>query len=129
MDKPDTKPKAKRSGSEKRQATKRLTVRLTPEQSRQLDEWANNTGLARCSYARAKLFSGQSIRLARRPSIERQALAQFLAWLGRLNGNVYQVSRAANFGERYDRQTFQKALKEITELRNAVLAALGREAV
>jgi hypothetical protein len=54
---------------------------------------------------------------------------QFLAWLGRLNGNVYQVSRAANFGERYEPQDLAKALKEITEMRNAVLAALGREAV
>lgn len=129
MDNAAPKPKAKRSGSEKRQATERLTLRLTPEQSRQLDEWANNSGLARCSVARAKLFSGQPLRLVRRPPVERQALAQFLAWLGRLNGNVYQVSRAANFGEWYEPDDFKKALKEITEMRNAVMAALGREAV
>lgn len=121
--------KPKRSGSEKRQATERLTMRLTPQQAQQLEEWANDTGLARCSVARAKLFGGQPIRLIRRPPVERQALAQFLAWLGRLNGNVYQVSRAANFGERYEPQDLAKALKEITEMRNAVLAALGREAV
>jgi hypothetical protein len=127
MDKPEQKPK--RSGSETRQATKRLTMRLTPEQEQQVKEWANSAGLACGSYARAKLFAGQPLRAARVPSIERQALAQLLAQLGRLNGNVYQVSRAANFGEWYDPEDLAKALKEITELRNAVLAALGREAV
>ena len=121
--------KAMRSGSEKRQATARVTIRLTPEQRHQLDEWANSAGISCGSYARAKLFTGQPLRAARVPPIERQALAQLLAQLGRLNGNVYQISRAANFGERYEAEALKKALKEITELRSAVLAALGREAV
>ena len=97
MDKPEQKPK--RSGSETRQATKRLTMRLTPEQQKQLKELANSAGVACGSYARAKLFAGQPIRAVRVPSVERQALAQLLTKLGRLNGNVYQISRAGNFGE------------------------------
>ena len=81
MDNAAPKPKAKRSGSEKRQATERLTLRLTPEQSRQLDEWANNSGLARCSVARAKLFSGQPLRLVRRPrSSVRRSLNFWRGW-------------------------------------------------
>ena len=120
---------AKRSGSENRQTTARLTIRLMPEQRQQIDEWANAAGLATGSYARARLFTGPQPRPVRLPSVERKTLAQFLAWLGRLNGNVYQISRALNFGEGYDRQDLADALKEITELRNAVLAALGREAV
>jgi hypothetical protein len=121
--------KQKRSGSETRQATERLTLRLTPQQDQQLKEWSNSAGIACASYARAKLFTGGTIRATRAPSIERQALAQFLAWLGRLNGNVYQVSRAANFGQEYDTELLLKSLREITEMRNAVLAALGREIV
>jgi hypothetical protein len=127
MDNPPAKPK--RSGSEMRQATARVTVRLTPEQRQQLAEWANSSGVTCGSYARAKLFAGKPIRAVRVPSIERQALAQLLAQLGRLNGNVYQISRAANFGEWYEPGDLKQALKEITELRNAVLAALGREAL
>ena len=127
MDKSTAKPK--RSGSETRQATARVTMRLTPEQRRQLDEWANSAGLACGSYARAKLFTGPPIRAARVPSIERRALAQLLAQLGRLNGNVYQISRAANFGEWFEAGALKKALNEITELRSALLSALGREAV
>lgn len=125
MDNPPA--KAKRSGSETRQATARLTIRLTPEQRHKLDEWANSAGLACGSYARAKLFTGQPVRAARVPPVERQALAQVLAQLGRLNGNVYQISRAANFGQPYEPEALKKALKEISELRAAVLGALGRE--
>ena len=46
-----------------------------------------------------------------------------------MNGNVYQVSRAANFGQWFEADDLKKALKEITEMRNAVMAALGREVV
>jgi hypothetical protein len=45
-----------------------------------------------------------------------------------LNGNVYQISRAANFGEQFEAQALRDALKQIAEMRNAVLSALGREA-
>jgi uncharacterized protein (DUF1778 family) len=121
--------KRKRSGSETRQATERVTLRLTPEQRRQLDEWADSAGVARASYILAKLFTGEPIRAVRSPSVDRKALAQFLAWLGRLNGNVYQISRAANFRQWFEAEALTKALKEITELRNAVLVALGHEPV
>jgi uncharacterized protein (DUF1778 family) len=125
MDKKEQKPK-KKSGSETRQATKRLTLRFTPDQRHQLDELANAAGSSCSSYVLAKLFAGQPIRAVRRPPIERQALAKFLAQLGRLNGNVYQISRAANFGEPYEVRDLADALREITEMRNVVLAALGR---
>ena len=121
--------KQKRSGSETRQATARVTIRLTPKERDQLAEWANSAGLACGSYARAKLFAGQPIRAVRTPPVERKALAQLLAQLSRLNGNVYQISRVANFGEPYAPEELSQALKDITELRSAVLSALGREAV
>ena len=127
MDKPAA--KSKRSGSETRKASARVTIRLTPEEDQQLNEWANDSGLGPCSYVRAKVFTGPPLRAVRKPPIERQALAQLLAQLGRLNGNVYQISRAANFGEKHEPELLAMALKQITELRNAVLGALGREAV
>lgn len=127
MDKPAA--KAKRSGSETRKASARITIRLTPQEGQQLTEWANNSGLGPCSYVRAKVFTGSPLHAVHKPPVERQALAQLLAQLGRLNGNVYQISRAANFGEKHEPELLAIALKQITELRNAVLAALGREPV
>jgi hypothetical protein len=35
-------------------------------------------------------------RAARRPPVERAALAQLLAWLGRCNGNINQIAKVAN---------------------------------
>src|ERR1035437_2417265 len=52
MDKPAA--KSKRSGSETRKASARVTIRLTPEQDQQLNQWANDSGLGSCSYVRAK---------------------------------------------------------------------------
>jgi hypothetical protein len=120
---------AKKYGSETRQRTESVRIRLTPAERRQAEEDAARAGLALGSYVRAKLFTGEPIRAVRSPSVDRKALAQFLAWLGRLNGNVYQISRAANFREWFEADALTKALKEITELRNAVLAALGHEPV
>ena len=118
--------KKQKGGSERRQATERVTFRLTPDQKRQLDEWADAAGITRSSYVIGKTFAGPPLRLTRVPPVDRQALGQFLAQLGRLNGNVYQISRAANFRETFALDALMKALKEIQELRNAVLAAMGR---
>jgi len=123
------KKKAKVSGSETRQRGMRVTTRFTTEEIEQLEAAAGRSGLAVGSYIRATLFAGKAPRAVRSPSVDRKALAQFLAWLGRLNGNVYQISRAANFGERWEPKALDRALTEIGEMRNAVLVALGREPV
>jgi hypothetical protein len=44
-----------------------------------------------------------------------------------LGSNVNQISRAINFGEQHDKAALVKALREIGEMRNALMAALGRE--
>jgi hypothetical protein len=119
----------RKSGSEKRQRTAHAIARLTPAEREQVGLDADRAGLALGSYMRAKLFAGSQPRAVRSPPIDRKALAQLLAWLGRLNGNVYQISRAVNFGEWFETDELKVALKEITDMRNAVLAALGREAV
>ena len=120
---------ARKSGSETRQRTKTAIARLTPAEREQVEQDADRAGLALGSYMRAKLFAGNQPRAVRKAPVDRAALAQMLAWLGRLNGNVYQISRAANFNEPYDPRELKRVLSEITEMRNAVLAALGREAV
>jgi hypothetical protein len=118
---------AKRSGSENRQRTEQVITRLTPAERQQIEDDAESAGLTLGSYVRAKLFSGPPVRAVRAPSIEKKALAQFLAWLGRLRGSVYQISRRLNFGQEYESQALMNALKEISDMRNAVLLALGHE--
>jgi hypothetical protein len=127
VDSPSSKPK--HSGSETRQRTKQVIARLTPAERQQVEADADRAGLALGSYVRARLLTGPPIRAVRRPPVERHALAQVLALLGRVGGNVYQISRAANFGERWEPEALAMALKQLTEMRNALLTALGRDPV
>ena len=87
----------------------------------------NRAGLAVGSYTRQVLFSRPAPRAVRAPPVDRQALAQVLALLGRLASNVNQISRSLNLGNRPETGALGKSLKEITEMRNALMAALGRE--
>ena len=122
-----TKPKV--HGSERRQRTESVRVRLSQDERQQIDAAAEKCGLALGSYVRAKLITGPTPRAVRRAPVDRAALAQVLGLLGRVGGNVNQISRSLNFGDGFQQRELNKALKEITEMRNALMTALGREAV
>ena len=126
MKKEATKEK-KRSGSETRQRTKGVRVRLSADELAEVEAAADRAGLAVGSYVRQLLFSRPAPRAVRTPPVDRQALAQVLALLGRLGSNVNQISRSLNLGNRPETGALGKSLKEITEMRNALMTALGRE--
>jgi Mobilization protein NikA len=128
MSKSEKAAKAKQSGSETRQRTKRLTVRFTAAELAEIEGAAARAGLAIGSHVRAVLLTGPAPRAVRSPSVDRKALAQALAFLGRLGSNVNQIARVLNYGERHDPPALDRALSEITELRNMLMAALGRPA-
>jgi len=121
------KPKAKRSGSETRQRSKRLTIRLTADEYAEIEAAADRAGLAIGSHGRAMLLTGRAPRAVRTPPVDRAALAQNLGLLGRVGSNVNQISRALNFGEQHDEAALANALRQIGEMRNVLMAALGRE--
>jgi len=120
------KTKAKRSGSETRQRSKRLTIRLTEAEYAEIETAADRAGLAVGSHGRAMLLNGRAPRAVRTPPVDRAALAKNLGLLGRVGSNVNQISRALNFGEQHDEAALAKALREIGEMRDALMAALGR---
>lgn len=122
------KSKGKASGSETRQRTKRLTIRFTAAELAEIEAAADRAGLAIGSHVRAMLLTGPAPRAVRTPPADRKALAKILALLGRTGSNVNQISRTLNYGERHDARALDKALGEITEMRDALMAALGREA-
>jgi hypothetical protein len=117
----------KKRHSETRQRTAQVIARLTPFERLEIEEAANQAGLTLGSYVRAKVLTGRPPRAVHVPPVERQALAQLLAQLGRLNGNVYQISRAANFHEQFETQALWDALKDLARMRDALLEALGRK--
>ena len=72
------------SGSEQRQRTAHLMVRLTPAERGALDAAAERAGLSLAGYARATLLTAPPVRQARRPPVERAELVRLLAQLGKI---------------------------------------------
>ena len=114
-------------GSEKRQRTRTVAVRLTPEERRMVDEAAERAGLAIGSYARGVLLRAPSPRQVRRPPIERRELVRLLGQLGHVGSNINQIARASNVGEPPEADELTDALTGLTRVREAILRALGRE--
>jgi hypothetical protein len=116
-----------RSGSETRQRGGIIGFRATPAERAEIEAAAERSGLTIGSYIRAVVLSAHETRSKRRPTIERQALAQLLAQLGRVSGNVYQISKALNFQEPVDAD-IPSVLAEVKAVGAAIMHALGRDA-
>jgi Mobilization protein NikA len=115
-----------RSGSETRRRSSIIGFRATDAERAEIEAAAERSGLTVSSYARATMLSAPQTRITRRPSIEREALAQLLAQLGRIGGNVHQISKALNFREPV-MADIPSVLAEVKAAGAAIMNALGRE--
>jgi hypothetical protein len=114
-------------GSEKRARTKHLTIRYTPDERSEVDQAAERAGLTSGSYVRNLTLSAPPPRQVRRPPIERRELARLLGELGHVGGNLNQIAHAMNSGMAVPNREIADALSGLKLVRDAVLAALGRE--
>ena len=128
-------PKAATMPEPKAKAPAPFSLRLTPEERRQLDERAGRQPVG--AYIRARLFgdaaeSGHK-RRTRRPFVvaDHKALSQVLALLGRsrLASNLNQLARAANCGALPVTPDTEAALtaagRDIAEIKALLMTALG----
>ena len=117
------------SGSETRQRSEMLRVRLTAEEQAVVSAAAERAGLAIGSYVRQTLLTAPPVRAVRRPVAERTALAQILAAVGRVGGNINQLAYAVNVGKVgiLKAEVLEAIQSEIIEIRAALMRALGRE--
>jgi hypothetical protein len=113
-------------GSEKRQRTAPLGIRLTPAERAKIDADAERAGLTPASYARQVLLGAPAPRQVRRPPVERRELARLLGALGHVGGNLNQLAHRFNSGLPTDRQEVLDAIRGLAPVRDAVLKALGR---
>ena len=115
------------SGSEKRQRTKRLSVRLTADEFNQIAAKADNAGLGFAAYLRASALDGDAgPRAQRRPPADHKALRQLLGEVGRIGNNINQIARALNSGDQASLPDLQEALHAYLEIRNKIFDALGK---
>ncbi|MEY2853172.1 MAG: hypothetical protein RL030_304 [Pseudomonadota bacterium] len=116
------------SGSETRRRQKGLRVRLTEAERAALDVAAEQAGLSRASYARQVLLAVPPPRQARRPPVERVELARLLAHIGKVGSNLNQLAHLGNAGAAVDGAALAAELAELATVRQAIRAALGRDA-
>jgi hypothetical protein len=83
-------------GSETRQRSRLVQVRCTPDEQARIEAAAERAGMSVASFMRHQCLGTPGPRAQRRPPVERAALAQLLAWLGKAGSNVNQIARVGN---------------------------------
>ncbi len=117
------------SGSEKRQRTKRQSVRFSEDEFNRIAARADNSGLGFAAFLRAAALDGDAgPRAQRRPPADHKALRQILGHVGRIGNNVNQIARALNAEEAASIPELREALRAYLDIRNAIFAALGKTA-
>lgn len=66
-------------------------------------------------------------RRSRTPSVDMVALARLLGELGKVGSNVNQIARHMNTGEAVEQEELRRALDAVSDIRAAVLEAMGRK--
>jgi hypothetical protein len=87
-----------RSGTETRQRSLVGRMRCTPSEYAQLEAAAEQAGLTVGAFMRRQCLGTPGPRATRRPPVERAALAQLLAQLGKCGSNLNQIARVLNSG-------------------------------
>lgn len=115
------------SGSEKRQRTKRRSVRFTTDEFNRIAAKADNSGIGFAAFMRAAALDGDAgPRAQRRPPADHKALRQLLGHVGRIGNNINQIARAINAGEKASLPDLQEALRAYLDIRTAIFDALGK---
>lgn len=124
---PPDQPKPNRSGTETRKKSHPVTVRFGETEFADLDERASAAGVTLPSYIRETILQPEKRKTAtrNRPTVDRELAAQIVAQLGRISGNVYQISRAANFGA-FESAEWAGVREEVCAAVQVVMQAYGR---
>lgn len=120
--------KPHRKKSQKRQRAKQIKVPCLEQEFNDAAAAANAAGLSLAAWSRAMMFAGDpGPRSQRRLPIDAQLARQVLAQLGKYGSNMNQIAYGLNaYGERGLEADFRGALKEWAEIRDTLLAMLGR---
>lgn len=119
--------KKKHGGSNKRQRNNQYVVRCTTDEFNAIAARATKAGLKGASYLRAAGLGDAGPRAQRRPTVNKELLIRAFALHGRYGNNMNQIAHSGNAGNPVDLPELRCALKEWGEIRDAILAALGKK--
>jgi hypothetical protein len=115
------------SGSDKRRRSHQSLIRWTDEEFTSITDKADKSGLAVAAFMRAAGLGSPGPRAQRRPPADHKALRQLLGQAGRIGNNINQIARALNAGGNPNLPEVHKALRDINDIRNGILDALGKK--
>lgn len=120
-------PKTRTSGSETRQRQALLGFRATPTEHAEIAARAERAGLTVSGYLRALAFGKDTPqpRAAKRPPVEKQALVNLSAELGRVGNNINQIARHLNQGKDFEAGAFAHYYAKLDAILDAITAALS----
>lgn len=118
--------KKNRSGSATRRRTPIVRFRATEAERAEIVAGAERAGLTVGSYVRTRVLTTPTTRSVRRPTVERTLLAQLLGQLGRVGGNIHQITKKLNYGEGIPRTELETALVAFREAADAIMQTLGK---
>ncbi len=114
-----------RSGSDKRQRSHVGRMRCTASEYSLLVTAAESAGLTIGAFMRQQCLGTPGPRAARRPPIERTALAQILGQLGKCGSNLNQIARVLNTGGDAP-PGIADAVSDIRQVCQQIMRVLGR---
>lgn len=102
-----------------------FSIRLSVDERAEIVRRADAAGLSIGGYWKSAVFNLPPPRKSHRPSVDRVELAKLLGQLGRVGNNINQLARTLNMEGSVEIPELTEALKELTDMREAVMIALG----
>lgn len=121
-------PAGRRSGSQKRQRARNISVPVDDAEFIVIDDKARAAGMSRASFARAAMLGSAGPRAQRAPTIEAEALAHATAALNKIGSNLNQIARVLNAGGvTVTTNQCYAALAEVRAATARILDVVGRK--
>tara|TARA_B100000073_G_scaffold347827_2_gene363529 strand:- start:3258 stop:3767 length:510 start_codon:yes stop_codon:yes gene_type:complete len=102
-----------------------FSLRLSFNERQELEQRAENAGVTMGSYCKYAIFDIPPPRRAKRPVRDKAELAQLLGAVGKIGNNLNQIARQLNVHGSVEVSELQRALEDLTLIRESVMKALG----
>jgi hypothetical protein len=111
--------------SQKRQRNNQIKTPCTLDEFNAITAKAEQAGLSTAAFSRTVLLGDAGPRARRRPHPDRKLLLQVLGQIGRIGGNINQISHRLNTGDKSRIPELPEALRAYLDIRTAIFTALG----
>lgn len=103
----------------------RLSIRLSENERQEIENRAANAGLTMGGYCKYVIFNTDPPRQSRRVVPEKAELSRLIGQVSRVGGNINQIAKQLHMYSVIDVVEIRQAVSDVTELRAAIMKALG----